>query len=579
MPLTAQNLSHVWLAIEQKLCRGLYAAHRYQQKLHTNLLSIINGVEAAPAIALIVQQGDQPTASLRGNTSSYQQQQQHQQHQQQQKRRHHQHYSGNGVPEHQVQAARGAALPGVLLPDAAEPMNVDHHEGISQQGELQSQAYSADNHIQQSLEQSHQESEQQEVQPADGIGTYQSTVAADHDQQHHEHAPAHSDHTHQRSWDLQTVHAGMQQHALGMLPNSQHTITSTAPVSPTQASRTTAIGHELRPLAALAPALPSTVAPPPPPSAQPQQLLHAQSAATLHEVIPAITPRSTSSNAKHHGNLHAAAASWLPAVRPVGNVSIPLPVSAAAATAAAATPNAYPNNYATAGAVSAEHSRVASYQQQAGIHEADADIGYGYGGAAGDAAGGVAGVRSQSTAAAVHYVDATLGADAVVGAGTGASVFTAAASRGSEHAAQVSMRPMLPAPFHSMHIPEQPRQQVFDQPHVPGLPAAQLQRYPPSLPTATHHHPGLWSAAGMGGMVSSTAGVGVISSRAGIQWFQSVNQSAKELLKLLGLEEYEDILEKNKVDMAALQLMSEKHLLDLGLPIGAVVKIKAALQQ
>lgn len=43
------------------------------------------------------------------------------------------------------------------------------------------------------------------------------------------------------------------------------------------------------------------------------------------------------------------------------------------------------------------------------------------------------------------------------------------------------------------------------------------------------------------------------------------------------LQEYEQLLQQQAVDMAALQLMEERHLRELGLPIGAVVKIKAGL--
>lgn len=42
-------------------------------------------------------------------------------------------------------------------------------------------------------------------------------------------------------------------------------------------------------------------------------------------------------------------------------------------------------------------------------------------------------------------------------------------------------------------------------------------------------------------------------------------------------QEYEPLLQQQAVDMAALLLMEERHLRELGLPIGAVVKIKAAL--
>jgi hypothetical protein len=60
-------------------------------------------------------------------------------------------------------------------------------------------------------------------------------------------------------------------------------------------------------------------------------------------------------------------------------------------------------------------------------------------------------------------------------------------------------------------------------------------------------------------------------------WLAVVNTSVAGFLQLLGLERFEPLLQENGVDMAALQLMTEQHLKDLGLPIGAVVKIRAAL--
>ncbi|KAF6261680.1 hypothetical protein COO60DRAFT_745416 [Scenedesmus sp. NREL 46B-D3] len=60
-------------------------------------------------------------------------------------------------------------------------------------------------------------------------------------------------------------------------------------------------------------------------------------------------------------------------------------------------------------------------------------------------------------------------------------------------------------------------------------------------------------------------------------WLCNINQPVGELLRRLGLQEYEALLQQQAVDLAALQLMEERHLRELGLPIGAVVKLKAAL--
>jgi hypothetical protein len=60
-------------------------------------------------------------------------------------------------------------------------------------------------------------------------------------------------------------------------------------------------------------------------------------------------------------------------------------------------------------------------------------------------------------------------------------------------------------------------------------------------------------------------------------WLQHVNVSVAQLLGSIGLTQYVPLLEQQQVDMAALQLMEERHLRELGLPIGAVVKIRAAL--
>lgn len=60
-------------------------------------------------------------------------------------------------------------------------------------------------------------------------------------------------------------------------------------------------------------------------------------------------------------------------------------------------------------------------------------------------------------------------------------------------------------------------------------------------------------------------------------WLQNVNVSVAQLLGSIGLTQYVPLLEQQQVDMAALELMEERHLRELGLPIGAVVKIRAAL--
>lgn len=61
-------------------------------------------------------------------------------------------------------------------------------------------------------------------------------------------------------------------------------------------------------------------------------------------------------------------------------------------------------------------------------------------------------------------------------------------------------------------------------------------------------------------------------------WLAGVNQPVSALLHDLGLQSFAPLLEQQAVDMAALRLMSEQHLRELGLPLGAVVKIRAALQ-
>jgi hypothetical protein len=53
--------------------------------------------------------------------------------------------------------------------------------------------------------------------------------------------------------------------------------------------------------------------------------------------------------------------------------------------------------------------------------------------------------------------------------------------------------------------------------------------------------------------------------------------SVAQLLANVGLEQYVQLLEQQHVDMAALQLLKERHLREMGLPIGDVVKIRAAV--
>jgi hypothetical protein len=60
-------------------------------------------------------------------------------------------------------------------------------------------------------------------------------------------------------------------------------------------------------------------------------------------------------------------------------------------------------------------------------------------------------------------------------------------------------------------------------------------------------------------------------------WLVNINALVDHLLRGLGLQEDEGLLQQQAVDLAALQLMEERHLRELGLPIGALVKLKAAL--
>jgi hypothetical protein len=60
-------------------------------------------------------------------------------------------------------------------------------------------------------------------------------------------------------------------------------------------------------------------------------------------------------------------------------------------------------------------------------------------------------------------------------------------------------------------------------------------------------------------------------------WLQFVDVPVAQLLVSLGLDQYVQLLEQQQVDMAALQLLEKQDLLEMGLPIGAVVKIRAAV--
>jgi hypothetical protein len=60
-------------------------------------------------------------------------------------------------------------------------------------------------------------------------------------------------------------------------------------------------------------------------------------------------------------------------------------------------------------------------------------------------------------------------------------------------------------------------------------------------------------------------------------WMGDVGQSTQLLLARLGLSQHQHLLDAAGCDLAALRLMGERHLLALGLPLGAVVKLRAAL--
>jgi hypothetical protein len=64
---------------------------------------------------------------------------------------------------------------------------------------------------------------------------------------------------------------------------------------------------------------------------------------------------------------------------------------------------------------------------------------------------------------------------------------------------------------------------------------------------------------------------------AALPWLGLVDVPVAQLLASVGLQQYVPVLEQQHVDLAALQLLDERHLIDMGLPIGAVVKIRAAV--
>jgi hypothetical protein len=62
-------------------------------------------------------------------------------------------------------------------------------------------------------------------------------------------------------------------------------------------------------------------------------------------------------------------------------------------------------------------------------------------------------------------------------------------------------------------------------------------------------------------------------------WAAGINQSVAGLLHALGLSEFQPLFEEARVDMAALQLLGREDLRELGLPLGAIVKLLAALKE
>jgi hypothetical protein len=62
-------------------------------------------------------------------------------------------------------------------------------------------------------------------------------------------------------------------------------------------------------------------------------------------------------------------------------------------------------------------------------------------------------------------------------------------------------------------------------------------------------------------------------------WLANVNASVSGLLRTVGLGEYEQLFRDSAIDMAALELLSRDDLKELGLPLGAIVKVQAALRE
>lgn len=62
-------------------------------------------------------------------------------------------------------------------------------------------------------------------------------------------------------------------------------------------------------------------------------------------------------------------------------------------------------------------------------------------------------------------------------------------------------------------------------------------------------------------------------------WMANVNMSVAGLMQAVGLSEYLALFEEQSIDMAALELLSRDDLKELGLPLGAIVKITAAVRE
>jgi len=116
---------------------------------------------------------------------------------------------------------------------------------------------------------------------------------------------------------------------------------------------------------------------------------------------------------------------------------------------------------------------------------------------------------------------------------------------------------MMP-PQH-LHQPQQHYQQPYhraQQPLPPALMLLQQQQHPMQLaPPPPQQQP-----------------------RAAPAWLANVNASVAALLQTVGLSEYDPLFREHRIDLAALELLSREDLKELGLPLGAVVKIQAALR-